>query len=148
MTHNIRKATLNDLESLARLFDLYRQFYQQSSDIKQAHAFLEARFHNADSEIFVAENHHQLVGFVHLYPIFSSVRMQRLWLLNDLFVRKEFRGNGFSKSLVLEAKKLAHETNACGLLLETASDNVIGNQLYPVMGFELQSESNFYFLKL
>lgn len=139
---------MTDLESLAELFDLYRQFYGQSSDIKQAYAFLEARFNHADSEIFVTEHNHQLVGFVQLYPIFSSVRMQRLWLLNDLFVRKEFRGNGRSKSLILAAQEHAKETKACGLLLETATDNFIGNQLYPAMGFELQSESNFYFLKL
>lgn len=139
---------MTDLGSLAELFDLYRQFYGQSSDIKQAYAFLEARFNHADSEIFVAEHNHQLVGFVQLYPIFSSVRMQRLWLLNDLFVRKEFRGNGRSKSLILTAQEHAKETKACGLLLETATDNFIGNQLYPAMGFELQSESNFYFLKL
>lgn len=148
MSFQIRKATITDLETIVELFDLYRQFYQQMSDTKQAYAFLEARFKHSDSEIFVAETEHQLVGFVQLYPIFSSVRMQRLWLLNDIFVLKEFRGNGLSKSLIFAAQQLAKETKACGLLLETATDNLIGNQLYLAMGFELQSESNFYFLKL
>jgi GNAT superfamily N-acetyltransferase len=71
--------------------------------------------------------------------------MQKMWLLNDLYVAENFRGRGISKALIDAAKKLATDTQACGLLLETSKTNNIGNQLYPATDFELQDESNFYF---
>jgi GNAT superfamily N-acetyltransferase len=79
-----------------------------------------------------------------LYPLFSSTRMKRLWLLNDLFVDKEYRGKGVSKQLIAAAKELCKQTNACGLVLETAKKNIVGNDLYPKVGFSLDKEHNYY----
>lgn len=115
------------------------------SDIQSVEKFLLERIQNQDSEIFVVENtKNELVGFVQLYPIFSSTRMQRLWLLNDLFVDKEHRSKGISVQLIDESKKLCQQTNACGLILETAKTNDIGNGLYPRTGFLLDQEHNYY----
>nr|WP_314498001.1 GNAT family N-acetyltransferase [uncultured Chryseobacterium sp.] len=141
---NIRKATLKDLPQLADLFDQYRVFYHKDSDIHSAETFLKQRIENKDSEIFVAENEGDLVGFVQLYPLFSSTRMKRYWLLNDLFVSENDRGKGFSKELIEETKKLAVSTNSAGILLETGKSNDVGNKLYPGCGFELYDEVNFY----
>ena len=70
--------------------------------------------------------------------------MNKLWLLNDLFVSEKFRGKGVSVLLIEEAKKLCKKTNACGLILETAKTNEIGNSLYPKTGFLLDLEHNYY----
>ena len=67
-----------------------------------------------------------------------------MWLLNDLYVAPDFRGQGISKQLINRAKELARTTEACGILLETEKSNTIGNQLYPRTGFELES-NHFYF---
>lgn len=141
---NTRKATLQDLNQLAQLFNQYRIFYHKDSDIPEAEIFLRERIKNQDSEIFVAENEGELVGFVQLYPLFSSTRMKRYWLLNDLFVSKNYRGKGFSKQLIEEAKEMAKSTHSAGILLETGKSNDIGNRLYPSCGFELYDEVNFY----
>lgn len=142
----VRKALLSDVNLLAKLFDNYRVFYRKQSDLEAAMQFLKARIENKQSVIFVCENdQNNLMGFVQLYPIFSSTRMQKLWLLNDLFVEKNARGNGISKKLIAKAKELARNTESCGLLLETEISNKIGNQLYPKTGFQLNKESNFYF---
>lgn len=141
---NTRKATIQDLAQLAELFDQYRIFYHKESDISAAENFLKERIENKDSEIFVAENGGKLVGFVQLFPIFSSTRMKRYWLLNDLYVNDNYRGKGYSKELIEEAKQLAKSTEACGVLLETGKSNDIGNQLYPTCGFELYDSVNFY----
>lgn len=139
-----RKADIKDIDQLAELFDQYRSFYHKDSDIQKAAIFLTERIENKDSAIFVAESGGNLAGFVQLYPLFSSTRMKRYWLLNDLFVNEYYRGNGFSKALIEEAKDLARSTNACGILLETGKSNDIGNKLYPSCGFELYDEVNFY----
>jgi len=142
---NIRKATIEDIEQLSVLFDAYRVFYEKTSDIKQANAFLSERINNHESEIYVAENEEKkLVGFVQLYPIFSSTRMKRLWLLNDLFVDGHQRSKGVGIALIDKAKVLCKESDSCGMILETAKTNIIGNQLYPKTGFELDEEHNYY----
>ncbi|MET3537119.1 GNAT family N-acetyltransferase [Chryseobacterium limigenitum] len=141
---NTRKATIQDLPKLAELFDQYRVFYHKDSDVPAAENFLKERIEKKDSEIFVAEENGNLVGFVQLFPIFSSTRMKRYWLLNDLYVNENHRGKGFSKELIEEAKELAKSTDACGVLLETGKSNDIGNQLYPACGFELYDSVNFY----
>ena len=139
-----RKATLEDLPLLSNLFDQYRSFYHKESDIEGAENFLKERLENQDSEIFVAEENGILTGFTQLYPLFSSTRMKRYWLLNDLFVNENHRGKGHSKALIEKAKELCRETKACGILLETDKTNEIGNQLYPSCGFEQYTHVNFY----
>ncbi len=141
---NTRKATFKDLEQLSALFDQYRIFYHKESDIPAAENFLKERIQNKDSEIFVAEKDGILTGFVQLYPIFSSTRMQRYWLLNDLYVNADHRRKGYSKELIEAAKELCRSSNACGMLLETGKSNDVGNQLYPSCGFELYDSVNFY----
>ncbi|WP_312393662.1 GNAT family N-acetyltransferase [Chryseobacterium sp.] len=139
-----RKVEIKDIDQLAELFDQYRIFYHKDSDISAAEKFLTERIESKDSEIFVAENEGKLVGFVQLYPLFSSTRMKRYWLLNDLYVNENHRGKGFSKELIEESKELAKSTDAAGILLETGKSNDIGNQLYPSCGFEIYDEVNFY----
>ncbi len=141
----IRDAEITDLEQLAQLFDAYRVFYRKPTAIIEAREFLSARLQDNDSKIYVCEDeNNQLVGFVQLYPLFSSTRMKKLWLLNDLFVSSTGRGKGISKKLIERSKKLVRESLACGMFLETERTNVIGNNLYPETGFVLNEGSNFY----
>ena len=142
----IRKATKQDLHPLALLFDKYRVFYRKESAIEAAKAFLEDRIELKDAVIYVDElENGDLTGFAQLYPIFSSTRMKRLWLLNDLFVAPKYRGRGISKRLLEQAKILVQETNACGFFLETEKSNTIGNQLYPAVGMSLNEMNNYYY---
>ncbi len=140
----LRQAVLKDIKQLAALFNQYRIFYEQESDIKAAVVFLTQRLKKEESIIFVAEEENILIGFVQLYPIFSSTRMKRLWLLNDLFVNPKYRGKGVSIKLIDQAKALAKNTNSAGLILETAKTNDIGNKLYPKTGFVLDKGHNYY----
>ena len=141
----IKKANKEDLEQLTILFDQYRQFYGKETDLTGAKLFLTERIVNQDSEIYVGENKEGLLtGFVQLYPLFSSTRMKKYWLLNDLFVNVTFRGQGISVQLIERAKKLVRDTHACGMYLETEKTNVVGNNLYPKAGFEFNDYANFY----
>lgn len=140
-----REIKINDIEKLSKLFDNYRIFYEKEPDLKGSENFLLERIQNNESKIFVVENDKsEFIGFVQLYPAFSSIRMKRLWLLNDLFVVENYRGQGVSVLLINEAKKLCKETNACGLILETAKSNEVGNKLYPKTEFSLDFEHNYY----
>lgn len=132
------------MPQLAQLFDDYRVFYRKESDLSAANDFIKERMLAEESVIFVHESGSDITGFTQLYPIFSSTRMRRIWLLNDLFIKPEFRGKGISKELIEAAKEHSRQTNASGLLLETEKANKIGNRLYPSVGFELNEETNYY----
>ncbi len=141
---DIQKATLEQLIPLNNLFDQYRRFYDKSSDLKKSEQFLKERIERKESEIYISWEGNTATGFVQLFPLFSSTRLARYWLLNDLYVHPHYRGEGISKALIVQAKQLCRDTNACGMYLETGIDNNIGNTLYPAMGFKRMNSVNFY----
>lgn len=128
----LRRADLNDLAPLALLFDQYRQFYKQASDVEGARHFLKERLLHKESVIFVAQPDAspKLVGFAQLYPSFSSVGMKRLWILNDLFVASDARQLGAGKALLQASVDFARGDGARGVSLKTAVDNVTAQKLY------------------
>ncbi|HEY5825289.1 MAG TPA: GNAT family N-acetyltransferase [Cyclobacteriaceae bacterium] len=140
----IRNATTDNLSDLAGLFNAYRIFYKKESDIEGAKLFLKERIVRNESIIFISFSDDVITGFTQLYPLFSSTRMKKFWLLNDLFVDEKFRGQGISVALIDRAKELCRESDACGFMLETAKTNAIGNQLYQKTGLELDVEHNVY----
>ncbi len=142
----IRKASLQDLEIIAPLFDAYRVFYEKESDLDGARNFISQRLEQQESTIFLAlDEEDKAVGFIQLYPLFSSTRMKRLWLLNDLYVDASARRKGFAKALLQQAKQFSHESGARGFFLETGADNREGNALYPAVGMTLNDDHNFYY---
>ena len=135
------------LDALAALFDGYRVFYGQSSDLEKARAFLEERLANEESVIFaVTSEAGELLGFTQLYPLFSSVQARRVWLLNDLFVVRQARRQGVGEMLMEAARHFAVETGAKGLALETGVENAGAQALYEKLGYERQEGTYWYFL--
>ena len=139
----IRKQKKKDREQLSGLFDKYRIFYNQKSDMEGARQFLRKRIKRRESVIFVAEERKQLIGFVQFFPIFSSVSMERTWLLNDLYVNEKARGKGTATALLNAAKEFAKETNAKWLLLQTSSNNFTAQKLYEKNGWV--KETDFFY---
>ncbi|MGM9957523.1 MAG: GNAT family N-acetyltransferase [Peribacillus sp.] len=139
----IQKATLNELHSLSELFDLYRVFYEQPSNFKGAKEFLRERLVNEESVVFIALDEDDSLGFVQLYPSFSSISMQRSWILNDLFVKESARRKGVGEKLLQAAITFAEETGANGVSLETGKENVNAQRLYERFGFV--KESNYFY---
>ena len=144
MKHIIKKAQLEDLDEAAALFNPYRVFYRQEPDLAKAKSFLRERFLNNESDIFLAIADGKAVGFVQLYKLFHYTKLQKQWLLSDLFVHPDYRGKGLSVALIDRSKQWCAETDACGLLLETEKTNDIGNKLYPRCGFERDEMHNYY----
>ncbi|MDA9182715.1 GNAT family N-acetyltransferase [Saprospiraceae bacterium] len=89
---------------MTALFDEYRVFYKPKYDINSAAAFISERITKSDSAIFLAYIDIQVVEFTQIYPIFSSVSMQKLYVLNDLYVDPAHRGKGIGKNLLNRGK--------------------------------------------
>ncbi len=136
----VERASLDDIDAITPLFDGYRQFYQQPSNLAAAREFLAARLAADELVIFVARQGGAPLGFTQLFPSFSSVSLRRLWILNDLFVAPSARGLGVGSALLTRARTWAAETGAKGLVLETAVDNP-AQQLYIRHGYQLDSHA-------
>ncbi|MEL6445694.1 MAG: GNAT family N-acetyltransferase [Bacteroidota bacterium] len=134
---SVSQASVADLDDLARLFDAYRQFYRQDADLDGARLFLRARLDGEESVILTARAAEQgeAVGFTQLYPFFSSVRMRRLWVLNDLFVAASARRMGVARALIEAAHAFAAETGAAGVQLSTERTNHAAQALYNDLGY-------------
>lgn len=150
--YSIRAATPADAGPLAPLFDAYRVFYLAKSDPEGAARFLSDRLSRGESRIFFAslarsEPHNPIIlGFTQLYPSFSSVSMQRLWILNDLFVIPEQRKTGVGGSLMERARTFALEDGAKGLSLATQTGNLGAQALYAKQGYRKDTEFIHYHL--
>ena len=141
----ISRAGPADLDALALLFDAYRGFYGQASDVAGARDWLRSRLRVGESVVLVAKRAGAAVGFVQLYPMFSSVRMARTWILNDLFVDAAARRGGVARALLDAAAAFAREDGAAGLSLETGRDNAAARALYRAAGWH-EDDTQWYSL--
>nr|WP_299068913.1 GNAT family N-acetyltransferase [uncultured Allomuricauda sp.] len=142
----IKNATLSDIELILPLFDAYRMFYGQSSDIEACRLFLKERFLNNENVVFLALENDKLVGFTQLYKTFSSVSLQPFYVLNDLFVVPQFRKKGVGEALLNHAKAFCKKQGFKGLALETAKDNP-AQKLYERLDWEKDEAYFHYFWK-
>ncbi|HEX9952309.1 MAG TPA: GNAT family N-acetyltransferase [Rubricoccaceae bacterium] len=144
------RAGVEHLDGLAVLFDAYRTFYRRTSDLGGARHFLRNRLTGGESIVFAARlpECDGLAGFTQLYPTFSSVRMRRVWTLNDLFVTEGARGHGVARELMEAARTFAVETGAASIQLETERTNVTAQALYDGLGYGRGSGSVHYELTL
>ena len=152
MSLEVLTASFDHLSELAPLFDAYRVFYGQASDVEAARAYLQERFTLGESIVFIAMlevgTETRAVGFTQLYPMFSSVSLRRIWILNDLYVEADVRGQRIGERLIERAVQLAKESGANGIQLETAHTNTSGQKLYERLGFEREDlEYRTYFFK-
>jgi len=145
----IIEANIKHLDEVARLFNLYRIFYEQPDDLERAHNFIKCRMEMKESIIFVSDNTDgTLSGFVQLYPSFCSVSTIPMLILYDLFVDPDTRTKGIGRSLMNKAKQYAQENGFKRLELSTAKDNFIGQSLYESLGYEVDDEFLHYSLEI
>ena len=136
MTITTRQARSTDMATIAELFDLYRQFYEQAPDLPLAQAFINERFTRQESVILIAESDaSSLVGFCQLYPSFCSVEAKPIYVLYDLFVLPTARQGGVGRLLLQAAEAKAAAEGKARLDLTTAKTNTAAQSLYESLGW-------------
>lgn len=155
----------NDVPEVSRLFNNYRIFYGQHSDLKGARCFIQERFRNEESIIFIAElgdagegasaeaesicqysgeSQVRAAGFVQIYPSFSSVSMGPIWVLNDLYVDSDYRKQGIARKLLQAVAGEAKERQIIRITLSTAVSNLQAQALYESEAYT-QDQSFMYY---
>lgn len=150
MKISVRSASLADAGAIAPLFDAYRQFYGKPPDPDLAFDFIRKRLERFESVILLAQDESsRVVGFVQLFPSFTSVQARRLWVLNDLFVTADARDLGVGRALLNAARDHAIKTGAKRLTLETMDDNRRAWRLYESLGYvKSGTDVRYYTLEL
>jgi ribosomal protein S18 acetylase RimI-like enzyme len=149
MTDTVRRASVSDVDQVAPLFDAYRQFYKLPPDLARARGFLRERLSQNQSIVLLANAPDgAAVGFVQLYPTYSSLRTAPIYVLYDLFVDPAARGRGVGRLLMEAAARLARETGFAGMTLSTAITNKRAQGLYESLGWKRDEEFYTYELDL
>ncbi len=140
---------MEDVGILAPLFDAYRIFYGQPSDLNLAGKFLFERLTANESVIyFCRQSAGAPMGFTQLYPSFSSISAGRIWILNDLFVSPSARCLGVGRALIQAAHDHARATGASQVILSTAHTNKTAQALYKSVGYVQDTEFQNYSFKI
>ncbi|WP_235425127.1 GNAT family N-acetyltransferase [Heyndrickxia ginsengihumi] len=141
---HIRQANLKDIEEIAVLFNHYRMFYDQPSNVQAAKKFMKERLEYEDSIIYIAVYKGRAVGLMQLYPTFSSISVKRAYILNDLYVVEEARGKGIGQQLMEKAIQFSKDKDASYITLTTAVTNTTAKRLYERNGFKKETEFDTY----
>jgi GNAT superfamily N-acetyltransferase len=130
------RADASHIDIIAPLFDAYRVFYRQPTNLPQSRDFIAERIARDESVIFIAvDSDGAALGFVQMFPTFSSIDAHRTWLLGDLFTTPDARGKGVGTLLLNTARDFARLSGAKGMTLETATDNFSAQRLYESLGY-------------
>lgn len=147
MKTRVRQAEIEDVDALVPLFDAYRQFYDQPTDLRRARNWLRARIGANESVVLLAERDGHAVGFAQLYPMYSSVQTSRIWVLNDLYVSPDQRRLGIARALLNRAIEHARDDGASRVQLETGRRNEAARALYRAAGWR-EDDTQWYSIPL
>lgn len=138
MTIEVRKIDKTEYGQVVEIFNNYRIFYKQASNLELAQSYLKERLANNEAHIFMAfsKEEEQPLAFTLLYPKFSSVSAIKNWHIGDLYVNPQHRKLGIGNKLLETAINFARQENALFVSLNTALDNYGAQNLYESFGFE------------
>ena len=142
---NFLRSTLADLDLIARLFDDYRVFFKAESDPKGSYEFLKRHLQKRTSLLFHVEKAGRPIAFAQVYPIYSSVDMCPVWLLNDFFIDQDFRKQGVGDYLLRSVHEEACKSEVPRILLETTRENVAAQKLYQKIGYKFVENHFFHY---
>ncbi|NQZ33301.1 MAG: GNAT family N-acetyltransferase [Oceanospirillaceae bacterium] len=142
----IIQCTHSYLDLLVELVEDYRVFCGFARSLEASKAFLQKLISSQESVIFIAIDTEtdKLMGFVNLYPSYSTLALQRIWILNDLGVSSVFRGKGVAKALIEKVQAFAKESGAIRIELKTGSENITAQGLYKSLNFIIDNDNVYY----
>ena len=122
------------------------------SDLKQIRATLETEFDdfwnpnilekelNSDTSFYLCcKLDSEIVGFAGIAIVLDTAE------LNNIVIKKDKRGNGYSSLLLKELIKIAKYHNCTKFNLEVANNNEIAINLYKKFGFkQVGTRTNYY----
>jgi GNAT superfamily N-acetyltransferase len=91
-------------------------------------------FGKKQAEVVLGETGDKPAAFALFYPVYSTFLGRANLFLEDLFVREEFRGRGFGRSILAHVARIATERGAARLDWYVLSENENGAAFYGHIG--------------
>lgn len=132
----VRIAEESDAYRLTLLVADFRRFYHAAENMQTCNEFVKARLAGKDSLILVAEDKGELCGYAQLFPSFSTIALEEIFILNDLFVSPNYRGRGVSDLLLTSVADHSKLFKKKLVWLLTSEDNTIAQNLYSKHSFK------------
>lgn len=120
--------------AVAELFDDYRAHYGQQRAYGATRQWLQQA---TGSRLLVgaAFANGRPCGLVTVQPVPASLTLRTFWLLRDLYVAPEHRGQGHARVLLAHVLTAARAAGALRVSLTTEVDNHPARSLYRSLGF-------------
>jgi ribosomal protein S18 acetylase RimI-like enzyme len=110
--------------------------YGEPPDIRNIEDLLDYYFSRPDSMIFCLEAANTRAGFIWVIHSSDVIMGTPFCCVLYLAIKKEFRGNGYSKLLLEKAKSYCKENNIGELRLTVRYNNSTALNLYEYSGFK------------
>ena len=141
MNINIRRANNDDIKVLnAFLTSLIRDEKKYDKNINEdivINYFYETIIDKEDHYLLVADVDNKLVGYLYGYIENSgNVYIDKVSVIDALFVMEEYRGNGIAKMLIDEFKKISKDNNVRYIEIKVCNGNEKASSLYNKCGFK------------
>lgn len=133
---NIRKAEAKDINQLTDLmYEYIVDFYQRPKPpVEKIHQIFYTLLNQKEGIQFIAEQDGKLVGFTTLYFTYSTLKANKVTVLNDLYVIEKLRGTNVAKELFRKAQNFTTENDFAYMSWVTAIDNKRAQRFYEKMG--------------
>ncbi len=134
----MRKATINDLESILTLVIGFREYLNlKSPSESKFRNGLEKLISGNDAEFFVVSNNKNVIfGYILLRYRFSMWASGLEARIEDLFVSPSDRQKGTGKELVKYAIQKVTEKGCVTICLDTNENNPVTMNMYTQLGFK------------
>src|SRR5215510_4483971 len=137
MTHNVRRAKLEDLEKLVE-FTLSEASEAEGivkNTEKVREGILTALKDESVAIYWVMENDEQIIGNVSVVKEWSDWNAGYYWWIQSMYLDPKYRGQGLMKSLLQTVKELAAQQRTLELRLYVHKDNERATKAYLKSGF-------------
>ncbi|MDR3094953.1 MAG: GNAT family N-acetyltransferase [Bacteroidales bacterium] len=135
----IRKATEKDIPTLLSLINELAE-YEKLNVVADEKSLQEWIFEKEKAEVLIGECNGSPAGYAVYFHNFSTFLGRAGLYLEDVYVKPDFRGNGFGKAFLKKVASIAVERN-CGRMEWTCLDwNLTSIDFYRAMGAEQLNE--------
>ncbi|HXS51758.1 MAG TPA: GNAT family N-acetyltransferase [Usitatibacter sp.] len=136
---NVREVQAHDFPRWLALWDSYNAFYGREGPTSLAAEVTDTtwrRFHDTNEPMhaLVAERGGCLIGFAHYIFHRTTIALGPTCYLQDLFTRKDARGQGVARALIERVCERARQAGAARVYWHTHETNAPARALYDKVG--------------
>lgn len=133
------------IDQFVTIVDEYRKFFDFGLSPNKTKEFFQRLQEKNEAATFIAiSEKDEVMGFVNLYPSYSTLSLRKIWILNDLGVSSKFRRLGVARALIKKSIEFAKASDAIRIELKTGKTNLDAQKLYTEIGFKTDRDNLYY----